>query len=152
MLIGAKMYAYPRLAARGAGTLVMPTLREGCAVVRAVYQHADRPLILVLPQSLSYQVMYFADARVVLASGGTGAGLAYNWDLSARLGQFGLNGLRDEEQPDVVMFLDSVRIELPHAQWQLLFQRGGLSIYWRVGMSIQAQGHVGARTCAVLSN
>ncbi|MFN8476918.1 MAG: hypothetical protein U0074_03700 [Kouleothrix sp.] len=152
MLIGAKLYAYPRLAARGAGTLVMPTLREGCAVVRAVYQHADRPLILVLPQSLSYQVMYFADARVVLASGGTGAGLAYNWDLSARLGQFGLNGLRDEEQPDVVMFLDSVRIELPHAQWQLLFQRGGLSIYWRVGMSIQAQGHVGARTCAVLSN
>jgi len=84
--------------------------------------------------------MYFADARVVLASGGTGAGLAYNWDLSARLRQSGLDGLTQEEQPDVVIFLDSVRIELPHAQWQLLFQRGGVSIYRRASTGHQAQG------------
>lgn len=148
MLIGAKLYAYPRLAARGVGTLVMPTLRAGCAVVRAVYQHADRPLILVLPQSLSYQVMYFADARVVLASGGTGAGLAYNWNLSARLRQSGLNGLTQEEQPDVVIFLDIVRIELPQAQWQLLFQRGGVSIYRRASTGLQAQGLAEIDTCA----
>jgi hypothetical protein len=131
-LIIIKNLLYPRFAAQGTGTIVVESLREGCTKIRASCSGLCRPLVLALPQSLSYQVMYFADARVVLASGGTGSGLAYNWQLRRRIQKDGLHGLSDNEQPDYLVCFESVSIETPEQDWQCMFQRAGLMIYRRI--------------------
>jgi hypothetical protein len=152
-LISAKIYFYPRLAARGAGTISSATLRDGCAAIRIAHQHerTTRPLILVLPQSLSYQVMYFADARVVLASGGTGAGLAYNWRLAKRIHQDGMASLAKYEQPDFVVLLNTAGINIPEADWQPIFKRSGFSIYQRKKGAISPIQFIGNHSVYITS-
>lgn len=127
-LIGLKLLLYPRMARGGVNTVVTRALREGCEQIRARRRGGERPLIAVWPQQLSYQVMYFADARVVLASGGTGSGLAYNKRLEARVSREGLGSLSGEEQPEFLLRVGS-EMRIPEGNWEPIYRRDGVGAY-----------------------
>ncbi|MGI8827575.1 MAG: hypothetical protein ACR2JC_18485 [Chloroflexota bacterium] len=128
-----KNLVYPRLAAGGSSTIVTQTLRDACDQIRWAWRLPGRPLVLVWPQSLSYQVMYFANARVHVASGGTGSGLRYNRQFEARLIRDGLVGLRQDEQPDFLLAVGSASntMEVPDMLWTRVFQRDDVTAYRR---------------------
>ena len=130
-IIAAKLAVYPRLAKRGTNTIVTAALRRACRSIRASWNRPTRPLVLTWPQSLSYQVMYFAQARGVLASGGTGSGLAFNRALETRLREGGLSALSRSEVPDFLICLDRAGMSDADTPWAKIFERDGVRVYQR---------------------
>lgn len=140
IIITTKLASYPELAKRGASTVVTAPIREACAMIRAETVAPTQPLVLTCPQSLSYQVMFFAHARGVVASGGTGTGLAYNVGLEIRLQQSGIPGLLDSEAPDYVVCLDRHRPSGLERGFIQIFDSGGTEVYRRSAKEIVRDG------------
>lgn len=129
-IIGAKLLMYPRLAERGAATTVLPCLRQACDRFKALTK-GPNALALVWPLSLSYQVMYFARARVVLGSGGTGSGLVYNVGLRQRIQVHGLDALQGDEFPDFLFLFDGCPFQVDDSIWMRALRSGCISVYAR---------------------
>jgi len=142
----AKNIAYPRIARAGRGVVVTETVRRACCLIRQRQQiYGRRPLVLVHPQGLSYQVMYFAGARVVLGSGGSGTGLTYNRELRARLSEGGVEGLTPEETPDMVLTVGPDQNLGPNGaplvgeSWDEVFSSDGVRVWERAAFQSDAE-------------